>query len=104
MIVNYASNRLEKILTNERLIKREYNSFYQNVCNRISEIRAATCLEDISNLPPPRRHKLYGNRDSCWGIDVSKNFRIILKPVGEFDMYNLSTIVEVEIITLEDYH
>jgi len=104
MIIRYSSKKLERILNNERLIKKEYNSFHKNVSNRISEIRAANCLDDISNVPPPRRHKLSGNRDSCWGIDISKNFRIILSPVGNYDIYDLTSIVEVEIIALEDYH
>ncbi|HFC9129801.1 TPA: type II toxin-antitoxin system RelE/ParE family toxin [Enterococcus faecium] len=104
MKIQYKTRKLEKILTNERLIKKNYASFYRNVCNRLSELRAANNLAEIPDFPPPRRHKLNGYLDNHWGIDISKNFRIILKPIGIFDIERLDTIVEIEIISLEDYH
>ena len=104
MKLSYSTRKLEKILTNERLIKKEYTSFYPKICNRISELRAAVCLNDISNYPPPRRHKLSGNKLDCWGVDISKNFRIIVKPIGDYNSEDLTSIVEIEVVTLEDYH
>ena len=95
---------MEKILTNERLIKREYTAFYEKLRNRLSEIRAANNLEEIPHIPPPNRHKLSGDYNGCWGIDISKNFRIVLRPIGEWDICDLKTIRNVEIIAVEDYH
>lgn len=104
MKLHYKNTKMEKILTNERLIKKKYTSFHINLRNRLSELRAANSLEEISIYPPPRRHKLNGQLDNLWGIDISKNFRIILQPEGNFDIDNLSTICEIKIISLEDYH
>lgn len=104
MNISYASKKLETILTNERLIKKEYTAFYQKVINRMSELRAVNNLEEIPHVPPPNRHKLNGVYDNCWGIDVSKNFRIVLRPTGEWEESDLKTIRNVEIITIEDYH
>ena len=104
MKVYYKTRKLEKTLTNERLIKRSYTQFYEKIRNRLSELRAANSLEEIPNFPPPRRHKLDGYLDNHWGVDISKNYRIIFKPIGEFDIENLATIIEIEIIYLEDYH
>jgi plasmid maintenance system killer protein len=101
MNIIYTSKKLEKILTNPRLIKKEYTAFYNKVINRMSELRAANNLEEISHEPPPRRHKLSGER---WGIDVSKNYRIVLRPVGEWDELDHKTIREIEILSIEDYH
>ncbi|KOO48143.1 type II toxin-antitoxin system RelE/ParE family toxin [Priestia koreensis] len=104
MDILYASNKLEKILTNERLIKREYTSFYQKVINRMSELRAANNLNEIPHDPPPRRHKLSGEYANCWGIDVSKNYRIILRPVENVDEMDAKLISAIEILKIEDYH
>lgn len=104
MLIHYKTRKLEKILTNERLIKKNYAAFNKNLCNRLSELRAANNLNEIPNYPPPRRHKLDGSFDNHWGIDISKNFRIIIRPVGEYDIEDLSTVVEIEILSIEDYH
>jgi len=40
----------------------------------------------------------------CWGINYSRNDRIIIRPIGEFDINDISSIVQVEIVDLEDYH
>ncbi|ALM27302.1 MULTISPECIES: type II toxin-antitoxin system RelE/ParE family toxin [Bacillus] len=104
MEISYASSSLEKILTNERMIKKKYTAFYKKIINRMSEIRAANYLEEIPHIPPPRRHKLDGEYNDCWGIDVSKNFRIILKPIGDWTENDLKTINRIQILTIEDYH
>ena len=61
-------------------------------------------LSEIPECPPPRRHKLSGNLQNCWGIDYSKNDRFIIRPIGKFDINDVSSIVEIEIVDLEDYH
>lgn len=104
MKISYATKKLEKILTNERLIKKEYTLFYKKVINRISEIRVANNLDEIPHVPPPRRHKLDGDYNDCWGIDVSKNFRIVLRPIGDWDESELKSINEIEILSIGDYH
>lgn len=102
--LHYMSKRDEKVFQNERLILREYNKLADKIMNRLSELRAAESLEDIPNVPPPRRHKLTGNYQNCWGVDVSKNQRIVIEPYGDFDIMDLKTIKEVKIVKIEDYH
>lgn len=104
MILHYASTRDEKIFRNERLIKKYYGKDSTKISIRLTEFQAANNLGEIPDTPPPRRHKLQGNRKNCWGIDYSKNYRFILEPYGDFDINDLSTIVEVKIVSLEDYH
>jgi proteic killer suppression protein len=104
MNIEYSSNKLEKILTNPRLLKKHYGKDFDRLSMRLSELRAANSLFDIPEVPPPRRHKLYGEWEKCWGIDYSKNYRIILRPIGNFDLDDLKTINEIEILDLLDYH
>lgn len=95
---------MEKILENQRLIKRYYSKYYKKLIIRLSELRVAASLADISSDPPPRRHKLTGNFKGCWGIDVSRNYRIIVQPFGEYNEDDLNTIKEIVIKDIGDYH
>ena len=104
MIIHYSSIKLEKILSDIRLLKKYYSNDYTRIRNRLSELRVANNLSEIPEVPPPRRHKLFGNYQNCWGLDYSKNDRIVIEPVGKFDINDLTSIVEVRIIVLEDYH
>lgn len=104
MRVFYSTNKLEKTLTDLRLLKKYYSNDYNRLRNRLSELEAANSLAEIPENPPPRRHKLTGNYCGYWGIDYSKNDRIVLRPVGTYDTNNLETIIEVEIVELGDYH
>lgn len=104
MHIEFASNKLEKKLSEPRLIKKYYGKQADKLINRMSELKAADCLNDIPHVPPPRRHKLEGDLDGYWGVDYSRNYRIILKPIGNFNINDVTTIKEIRIIKLEDYH
>lgn len=104
MVIKYSSRKLEKKLTDLRLLKKYYSNDYIKIRNRLSELQAANNLSEIPECPPPRRHKLNGNLQDCWGIDYSKNDRIIIRATGKYDMNDISSIVEIEIVDLEDYH
>jgi len=104
MKLNYSSTKQEKILTDLRLLKKYYGNDQIKISNRLSELRAANNLNEIPEVPPPRRHKLSGQYRECWGIDYSRNDRIIIQPTGEYDINDLTSITEVLIINLEDYH
>ena len=103
MEIHYRDNKQQKILTNERLILKEYGRLANSIINRLSEIAAANCLSEIPNVPPPRRHKLQGG-DDMWGLDISKNHRIVIMPYGEYDITDLSSIKEIVLLRIEDYH
>jgi len=104
MKIHYSTKKLEKVLTSMQQIKKHYGKDFVKITNRLSELRAADNLKQIPEIPPPRRHKLFGNYAGCWGINFSKNDRIIIQPTGDYDINDLSTITEVIIVTLEDYH
>jgi len=104
MKIHYSSPKLEKILTDIRLLKKFYSNDYIKIGNRLSELRVANNLKDIPEVPPPRRHKLNGKYINCWGIDYSKNDRIVIQAIGKYDIKDLKSITEILIIELVDYH
>lgn len=67
---------------------------------RLSELEFADNLEEISPNPPPRRHKLKG-MECVWGLDLSRNYRLLVQSDGENDP---SKVKEITIISVEDYH
>lgn len=86
------------------MLKRYYSNDYSRLRHRLSELAAADSLADIPTTPPPRRHKLIGTLAERWGIDYSPNDRIVICPTGTYDIGDLSTITEIIILSLEDYH
>ncbi len=104
MEIQYASKKQERILADPRLIKKYYGKDASKLLIRLSELSAANNLLEIPEVPPPRRHKLSGEWENCWGIDYSKNFRIIIRPIGDYDISDISSITSIQIIDLIDYH
>lgn len=104
MDIEFASTRMERDLTNRRRIAKQYGHIQTKLENRLSELWAAECLADITPEPPPRRHKLQGDYAGCWSVDASKNWRIILQPIGDFEPDDPASIKKVKIISIEDYH
>ena len=104
MKIHYGNAKMAKILSDERLIKATYTKYYKRLINALSEIIATDCLNDIPTVPPRKRHKLFGNYADCWGICINENYRIVIRPYGIFDINNLKTITEIEILRIEDYH
>ena len=68
------------------------------------ELTTAGNLSMISINPPPRRHKLIGKYKDCWAVSYSANGRIVFKPTGEYNIEDLTTITEITIIYVGDYH
>lgn len=104
MQIEYATSSLAKSLQDQRSITRHYGNIANKLIYRLSDLRVATNLSEISHLPPPRRHKLSGNLEGCWGIDLGKNMRMVVRPVGDFDPEDLTTITRIRIESIQDYH
>ena len=105
MELHYRSSKDEKILCDERLLHRYYKKAHaNNIKSRLTELEGANNLSEIPQIPPPRRHKLNGKYNDCWGIDYSPNYRIIIEPCGIYDINDLTTITQIKILALEDYH
>ena len=103
MIINFNTNKLAKILTNDRLIKKYYAPFYSNLISRLTELRAVRNLSLISHNPPPRKHKLTGKYEGCWSIDLSRNYRLIFTVPDESKL-DENDINEILILDIVDTH
>lgn len=102
MLIRFKTKKLEKILTNKRLIVKEYNKLSKSIMARINEFEAANNLSQITHKPPPRRHKLQGYTNR-FTVDVSKNYRIVFSSIDE-TIVELEEIKEIIIIDICDIH
>ncbi len=100
MIVHHG-NLVRKKLKDEKSIRRNYGEIANGIQTCLSVLRIAENLEEVPPVLPTKRHKLTQNRKGCWGLWISTNWRLIIKPSsGEKPV----DIVEVTIIDIEDYH
>lgn len=101
MKISYSNKKLEKQLTNPGFRKKTYGKLATNIFIRLSELTVADTLDDISPNPPPRRHKMTGEK-ATWSLDVSRNYRMWIRSVnGAEDPLEVN---EVEIIDIIDDH
>lgn len=102
MKISY-DNKIKKKLVDNATIKKCYGKLADKIIIRMSLLVAANSLADIPNLPPTRRHKLVGNYASCWGIEIEKNWRIVVKPILP-NLNDPEDIKEIIIVDIVDYH
>ena len=100
MDVKYTNKKLEKSLSDDRIIKKEYGRLADRIISVLSELEVADTLDDIPTVPPDRRHKMT-NVDYTWSIDLSKNYRMWVKSDGIDDP---RLVTSVEIVKIFDDH
>lgn len=77
---------------------------------RLMELKAAACLEEISKVPPPRCHLLTGNRKGQLSVDLEHPYRLLFIPVDdpaplmEDGGLDWAMVREIEIIDIVDTH
>ncbi|MDR2832651.1 MAG: plasmid maintenance system killer protein [Streptococcaceae bacterium] len=101
------TSKLNRIMSDDALIKKQYGTLSQNIILRRDQLIVAKNLAEIPAKPePPRRHNLKSVRKDEFAIDVSGNYRLIFKAFDSDD--NLTTkpenAVSIMITGIEDYH
>lgn len=78
------------------------------VIRRLDQVRAATCLEDLSPQLPIRRHKLGGTRKGQYALNLPHGLRLVVQPMlqdGSPDLVSdPSRIFRVKVMEVTDYH
>jgi len=77
---------------------------------RLMELKAAPCLDDISKVPPPRCHPLSGDRDGQLSVDLEHPYRLLFIPandpipVAQDGGLDWTKVTEIEIVEITDTH
>lgn len=96
------NRKIEKKFANARELKINYGKLANRIEMVLSVLKVASNLKEVPNVPPTRRHKLVGDYEGCWALDIDKSRRMILRPTNNSDI--LEEINELEIIAIVDYH
>ena len=77
---------------------------------RLTQLQAASCLNDMKVIPGTRFHQLEGKRKKQFSLDLKHPFRLVLEPFCDPIPYtdkneiNLEKISKIMIIEVVDYH
>ncbi|MFA5118776.1 MAG: killer suppression protein HigA [Candidatus Omnitrophota bacterium] len=110
MDIYFSSNKDMRIFNSDRELQKKYGHLSKKIQQRLVELRAVNFLADISDSPPPRRHKLVNDREGQWAVDLNGNKRLIFEPSNdpipktETGAIDLTKVTEITIIEVADYH
>ena len=77
---------------------------------RLMELKAASCLADISKVPPPRCHPLSYDRGGQLSVDLEHPYRLLFIPandpipVKQDGGLDWAKVTEIEIVEIVDTH
>jgi proteic killer suppression protein len=107
----FASEKLRKILSNEKEIYRKYGAERGRIMiRRLVQLRAAMTLEVMRTLPQAKCHELGQDRQGQLAVDADYPYRLIFEPAqdplpvksdGGLDWKGVTTIRIIEVV---DYH
>ena len=110
MDIIFSSKKQEKTFNSKRLLEKEYGKNASAIMRRMSVLRAASTLADVSHLKPERRHQLTGNRKDEFAVDLKHPHRLTFRPNHKpipkdgSDGIDLNKINVIKILKVEDYH
>ncbi len=107
MVLQFKSNKLKKQCENPEIAQKDYGvGIGTKLIQRVNELKSATSLIDIKNLPAARLHKLYGDRSNEYAVDLAQPYRLVFSPVFKNgkDIKKLGSITMVRIEEVVDYH
>jgi plasmid maintenance system killer protein len=83
MEVVFKNNKFEKECNNQKLLEKKYGQDRaKRIRRRLDDLRAASVLEDMRNLPG-RCHELLHDRAGQLSLDLDHPYRLIFEPADE---------------------
>lgn len=110
MKISYKSNKLERNLSFDKALLKNYGRIAKKLKQRKNELESWPTLHDISKLPALRLHPLQGNKEGIWSVDIHKNWRILFEidedpiPLLEDGGIDLTKVYSICIASIEDTH
>ena len=111
MDIYFKTKKLQKVCSNSNETIKKYGpKMAHKIHQRLMELRAANCLEDISKVPPPRCHLLSGNRKGQLSVDLDHPYRLLFIPADdpipltEDGGLDWAMVKQIEIVDIVDTH
>jgi plasmid maintenance system killer protein len=111
MVIYFRNKKLQKICNNaNEPTKRLGSKMARKLQQRLMELKSASCLADISRVPPQRCHQLSGDREGQLSVDLGHPYRLLFIPANEPSPVTpdgglaWAQVTEIEIIEIADTH
>lgn len=111
MDILFRTSKLRKQLTKDKKRRKTYGTqCAKKIKQRLDDLRAATCLEDVRPPFPGRCHELKGDLKGCLAMDAKHPYRIVFEPAHrpvptkDDGGLNWSEVTAITIVDIEDYH
>ena len=109
MIIEFKSNKLMKLCKKEKKARKKLGAdVARSLIRRLYQLQAFENLEEVPYSPPFRRHKLSGDYEGCFAVDLKGAYRIVFKPIIDNDKtieeIELSEVKKITIWEVIDYH
>jgi proteic killer suppression protein/toxin YoeB len=102
--IEYENEQVELYFSNYELMKRKTTHF-KTIKKRIDSLKASGCFSEFLTLGLGKPHLLRGELSDCYGVSITGNVRLVIRPVCE--EINPQTLKECEKIVVKgvcDYH
>jgi proteic killer suppression protein len=109
--LSFRNTKLAKVLNSEREILRTYGPDNgRRIMLRLSNIRDAATLEELSKVPQARVHQLTADRNEQISVDIKHPYRLILvcnhdeTPRKDDGGLDWARITKLQLIEIADTH
>lgn len=103
MKIYFKSNKHFKLLNDNQKLIRKYGQQQADIIQEaFSVLEAANCLLDIPRSLRP--HPLEPKSENKFALELKQPFRLIIQAYGSFTHGDYSTIKEVILVDILDYH
>jgi toxin HigB-1 len=100
--VRFGDNKLEKLCTDEREMRRKRADIADKLRLRVKALETAASVGELSTHDPLGYwHQLGENLDGLWAGKLSANYRLLVRPEDAADPW---CAVTVTVIDIDDYH
>lgn len=107
MDIYYKSKQIEKMCNQaQEAVKKLGPDMAKKLRQRMTELKAADILADISHLPPARLHELDGGRNGELAVDLTQPFRLVFKPCDfrKGMLIDKTQVTAITILEVTNYH
>lgn len=109
MELTYKNDKLQKMCENTEYHKELVKKYGIEVANklprRIMELKSFNSLGDVPSVPPYRRHKLSGNLNDCYAINITSQYRLIFRQKdNNIIIEDLKEIKKIEIVEVSKHY
>ena len=111
MDILFITTKLQKECTDAKQMLKRYGPLRSKLLQkRLTELRAASVLDDLRKLPQARCHALRENRKGELAVDLDQPYRLIFeiandpKPIKADGGLDWLKTTAIRILGIEDYH